>query len=165
MAIFYFLVFFTACVGVIALRKHSNLALTAYRILPAISLAPYLMHVWWAWDSVSGFGRSPDGPPVGVYPGLVAFALFAIGLVIGLVILAVVLARRFPLFIPLTPVVAGFFYWQVALRLLSWQAPDFIFIDNVPLVWLFLSSVFSVVLMGACGWVALILPVRSTRPY
>lgn len=165
MAVFYFLVFFATSIGVIALHRHQDLALTAYKVLTVVSLCPYLIHVWWAWDEVSGFGYiSPDGPLIGVYPGLVAFALFSISLVVGLIIFAVLQAHRYPLVIALTPIAAGFFYRIVALSLLSWQVPGgFVFLDNVPLVWLFGSSVFSAVFMGIVGWVALVLPERSNR--
>lgn len=95
--------------------------------------------------------------------GLVAFALFSVGLMVILLTLAVSLASRAPLIAALIPIVAGLFYWQVALRLLFWQVPGGIYIDDVPLIWLFLTSVVSTILMATCRWVALGRPSLPAR--
>lgn len=163
MIIFYFLVFSAACATVIAFRDRQNSALAAYRVLPTLSLFPYLLHVLWTWNFVSSFGP-PEHAPNGIFAGLVAFALFSIGLIAILLALAVALARRIPLIVALTPMVAGFFYWQVAPKLLYWQSPGgFVYLDNVPLIWLFLSSVFSTILMGLCGWFVFVRPSLPAR--
>lgn len=163
MVIFYFLAFSVACVAVIAFRKRSDSALASYRLLLTLSLLPYLLHVLWTWNFVSGFGP-PAQAQNGIFAGLIAFGLFSIGLIAILLALAVALARRVPLIVALTPMVAGFFYWQVPLRLLSWEAPGgFVYIDNMPLIWLFLSSTFSTILMGVCGWFVLVRPSLPAR--
>lgn len=159
MAIYYLVLFLTACIWVLALRQHPNRAADAYRALPVLSLSPYLLHTWYSWNFISGFGP-PAQPSNGIYPGLVAFAVFSISLMVGLGILAIRLARRFPLAVALTPMVLGIFYWQISLRLLYWQAPGFFLVDNVPLIWLFLLSVLSTVLMGLCAAIAL----KDKRP-
>lgn len=160
MSINFLVLFLLVVLAVVALRQNDPIALRGYRLLTILSLFPYLLHTWFAWQEISGFGP-PIQPATGVYPGLVAFAASSLLAQLGLGAIALMLDRRYLLGLVLVPLVAGLFYWQVALKLLKWRSPEFIFLDNVPLIWLAGLGIVSALLLGICGWVSL---RGSTQP-
>lgn len=159
MTINFLVLFLLAALAVIALGHQYGIAIKGYRFLAILSLSPYLVHTWFAWGEVSGFGP-PTGPATGVYPGLVAFAVSSLLAQLGLSALALTLPRRYLLGLTFVPLLAGLFYWYVALKLLQWRSPEWIFLDNVPLVWLAGISAVSAVVLAICGWVSLRVPTQ-----
>jgi hypothetical protein len=151
MVLFYFAAFFVVCLGVIALRRQPASARMLYRVVLLLSALPYLLHIWYTWGWVSGFG-DPQ-PRIGVYPGLVAFAATALVAVLGLLAFVWIILVRLPIATVALPAALWLVYWFGSLRLVYWRAPDFVPIDNRPLVWLFGFSAVATVLLAACLWV------------
>jgi hypothetical protein len=151
MVLLYLAAFFVVCLGVVALRHQPASALTLYRVALVLTAFPYLLHVWYTWGWVSGFG-DPQ-PRIGVYPGLVAFAATALIAVLGLLASAWIILPRLPIATVALPAALWLVYWFGSLRLAYWRAPDFVPIDNRPLVWLFGLSAVATVLLAACLWV------------
>lgn len=154
MAIFYFVLLIVLCWVPVALRRRPHSARVAYWFLLVFSLLPYLLHVAYTWGYITR--SSFDGPEGGtaVFPGLVALAFSGVVFAAGLLALGAALLRRLPLLAALTPTIMSGLYWSVSLRFLYWRSPAHLMIDNVPLIWLFISSLFSTVLLLLCGWFA-----------
>jgi hypothetical protein len=127
-----------------------------YRIGLLLSALPYVVHVQYTWGWVSGFG-DPQ-PPIGVYAGLVAFAVAGVLGTVALVAAALVLVRRMPLATAALPPALWVVYWFGTLRLIYWRAPDFVPIDNKPLIGLFAFSAVATVLLALTAWFALARP-------
>ena len=149
----YSLGFFVVCLGVVTLRHRPAAARLLYRGALLVATLPYLLHVRYTWGWVSGFG-DPQ-PRIGVYPGLVAFATSGVLAAVGLLALAWVVLPRVPLATVALPSVLWVVYRFVSLRLIYWRAPDFVPVDNRPLMWLFAFSVVATALLALSAWIAL----------
>jgi hypothetical protein len=148
----YFPAFVLLCIAAIALRRRPRVARTLYRLALPMAAVPYLLHVRYTYGSVSGFGD--PGPRIGVYPGLVAFAIAgALGTLV-LLMVAWVLVSRVPLATAALPPALWLTYWFGVLPLAYWQAPSFVPIDNKPLIWLFGFSAVATVLLALTAWLA-----------
>jgi len=117
-----------------------------------LAALPYVLHVRYTWGWVSGFGDPHSR--IGIYPGLVAFAVTALFVVLGLLALAWIVLARLPIATVALPIALWLVYWFGSLRLAYWRAPDFVPIDNRPLMWLFGFSAVATVLLAACLWAA-----------
>jgi surface polysaccharide O-acyltransferase-like enzyme len=144
--LFYFAGFFIVCLGVIALRDRPASARGVYRVALLLATLPYLLHVRYTWSWVSGFGD--PHPRIGVYPGLVAFAASGVVAAVVLVTVAWVVLRRVPVATVGLPLALWVGYWFGSLRLIYWRAPDFVPVDNRPLIWLFAFSAVATVLLA-----------------
>ena len=142
----YFAGFFIVCVGVAAFRHRPATARLLYRVALLLAILPYLLHVRYTWGWVSGFG-DPQ-PRIGVYPGLVAFAASGVIAAVALVALAWFVVRRVPVATVALPLALWLAYWFGSLRLIYWRAPDFVPVDNRPLIWLFAFSAAATVLLA-----------------
>jgi hypothetical protein len=152
----YLLGFPIVCLGVVVLRHRPGVARTLYRVALLLTTLPYLLHVRYAWGWVSGFG-DPQ-PRIGVYPGLIAFAASGVLAAVGLLALAWVMVPRAPIATAALPPSLWLVYWFGSLRFIYWRAPDFIPVDNKPLVWLFGFSVVATVLLAVSASFALARP-------
>lgn len=147
------------CLGAIVLRRRPAAARALYRVALFMTALLYLLHVWHTWRWVSSFG-DPQ-PRIGVYPGLVAFAVGGVVATLALLAAAWVIASRAPVAAAALPPALWLVYWYGVLRLAYWRAPGwFVPIDNKPLIWLFGYSAFATVLLALCAWIAL---ARRTR--
>ncbi len=146
MVLFCFTGFFIVCLGVVALRHRPESARALYRVALLLATLPYLLHVRYTWGWVSGFG-DPQ-PRIGVYPGLVAFAVSGVVAAVALVTLAWVVLRQVPIATVALPLALWVAYWFGSLRLIFWRAPDFVPVDNRPLIWLFAFSAVATVLLA-----------------
>ena len=147
------LAFLLAGLGSVALRSRPKAARALYRTALLLAVVPYLLHVRYTWGWVSGWG-DPQ-PPIGVYPGLVAFAVAGTFTAVALAAAAWVLAVRVPLVTVALPAALWLLYWFGILRLVTWRGPDFVPLDNKPLIGLFLFSAFATVLLALSAWAAL----------
>jgi hypothetical protein len=109
MAIDFLVLFILVALTVIALGHQYGIAIKGHRLLAILSLSPYLLHTWYAWEQASGFGP-PAQPPTGVYPGLVAFAESSLFAQCGMSALTLTLARRYLLGLTFVPLITGLFY-------------------------------------------------------
>jgi hypothetical protein len=150
---FYFPGFALVCLGAIVLRRRPAAARALYRVALVMVAVPYLLHVRYTWGFVSGFG-DPQ-PRIGVYPGLVAFAVAGTLATLGLLAAAWIMTSRAPIATAALPPVLWLVYWYGVLPLAYWRAPIFVPIDNKPLIWLFALSAFATVLLALCAWFAL----------
>lgn len=141
------------CLGAIVLRRRPPVALALYRVALLMTALLYVLHVWYTWRWVSGFG-DPQ-PPIGVYPGLVAFAIAGVLATLVLLAAAWILASRAPLIAAALPPAIWLVYWYGVIPVAFWRAPDFVPIDNKPLIWLFAFSAVATVLLALCAWIAL----------
>jgi len=157
----YFLVFFAVSLRTIAFRGRPPTAGLLYRGALLLAALPYLLHVRYTWGWVSGFG-DPQ-PRIGVYPGLVAFAIAGVVTTVALVAVAWVLVPRVPFVTAALPPTLWLLYWFVTLRLAYWRAPDFVPIDNKPLIWLFGFSAVATVLLASSAWIGLARPASRQR--
>jgi hypothetical protein len=151
-AVLYLLVLLVVCIGTVGVRHRPVAARAIYRGALAFSAAPYLVHVLYVWRWMSSFG-DPQ-PPIGVYPGLVAFAAAALGATLGLLAVAAWLMRRAPVAGAALPAALWLAYWYGALPLVRWRAPEVVPLDNVPLVWIFAASAFATVALALTAWLA-----------
>jgi hypothetical protein len=158
MVLFYFTGFFIVCLGVVAFRHRPESARALYRVALLLSTLPYLLHVRYTWGWVSGFG-DPQ-PRIGVYPGLVAFAASGVVAAVALVTLAWVVLRQVPIATVALPLALWVAYWFGSLRLIFWRAPDFVPVDNRPLMWLFAFSAVATVLLA----MSLLIGLRRSAP-
>jgi hypothetical protein len=150
----YFPVFVLVCLAVVVLRRRPGAARAFYRVALFVTALPYLLHVRFTWGFVSSFG-DPQ-PRIGVYPGLVAFAVVGVVATLGLLAAAWILASRLPLAAAALPSALWLVYWYGVLRLAYWRAPGwYVPIDNKPLIWLFAFSALATVLLALCAWIAL----------
>jgi hypothetical protein len=148
----YFLTFVLACAAVVAFRRRPAAAGALYRLALMLAALPYLLHAWYLWGWISGFGD--PAPRIGVYPGLVAFlAAAAIGTT-TLLLLAWITVSRMPLAAAAMPPALWLLYWFAVIPLAYWRAPAFVPIDNKPLIWLFAFSAFATLTLAITGWVA-----------
>lgn len=156
MLILGFPLFAVGCLAVVGLRRRPPAARRAYLLLLLLSATPYLLYVWYTWGYIRR--SSFEGPEGGtaIYPGLVAFVAAGVAVAVALLALSAALLRRLPLLTALTPLVLGFFFWTVALRVIYWTGPAFLMLDNMPLVWLFAWSAFTTVLLLLTAWIALV---------
>jgi len=157
----YFLALLLVCLGSVAFRRRPSAARGLYRAALLLAAVPYLMHVRYTWGWVSGFG-DPQ-PRIGVYPGLVAFAAAGVIITVGLVSVAWALVPRMALATAALPATLWLAYWYGSLRLVYWQMPDFVPIDNKPLVWLFASSAFATIVLALAASVAVARPASAHR--
>ncbi len=155
----YFLVFLLVSLGTIAVRHRPAAARALYRAALLMAAFPYLLHVWYTWGFVSSFG-DPQ-PRIGVYPGLVAFAVAGVLTTVALVAAAWVLVPRLPFATAALPPALWLTYWFGTLRLAYWRAPVFVPIDNKPLIWLFGFSAIATVLLASSAWIALARPLLA----
>jgi hypothetical protein len=155
----YFAAIVVACIAVMVLRRRLPIARMLYRLVLVMAAVPYLLHVRYTYGSVSGFGD--PGPRIGVYPGLVAFAVAGTVATLSLLALASVLASRMPLATAALPPTLWLVYWYGVIPLAYWQAPAFVPIDNKPLIWLFGFSAIATVLLALTAWLALPRPRRD----
>ena len=146
MALLYLAGFFVVCLGVVAFRHRPATARALYGLALLLVTVPYLLHVRYTWGWVSGFG-DPQ-PRIGVYPGLVAFAASGVVAAVGLGTVALLVLRRVPIATVGLPLALWLAYWFGSLRLIYWRAPDFVPVDNRPLIWLFAFSVVATVLLA-----------------
>jgi surface polysaccharide O-acyltransferase-like enzyme len=146
MVLFYFAGFLIVCLGVVAFRHRPATARVLYRIALLLATLPYLLHVRYTWGWVSGFGD--PSPRIGVYPGLVAFAATGVVAAVALGTLAWVALRRVPVATVALPLALWLAHWFGSLRLIYWRAPDFVPVDNRPLIWLFAFSAVATVLLA-----------------
>jgi hypothetical protein len=151
MVLLYLAAFLAVCFGVVALRRRPASARMLCRVALLLAALPYLLHVRYTWGWVSSFG-DPQ-PRIGVYPGLVAFAAAALITVLGLLTSAWIVLPRLPIATVALPGALWLVYWFGSLPLAYWRAPDFIPIDNRPLMWLFGVSAVATVCLAACLWV------------
>jgi hypothetical protein len=152
----YFLAFLLVCLGSIAFRRRPRSARAFYRVALVLAGLPYLMYVRYTWGWVSGFGD--PSPRIGVYPGLVAFAVVGALTTIALVAAAWVLVRRIPLAAAALPPALWLLFRFGSFPLVYWRGPPFIPIDNKPLIWLLAFSAFATVLLALSAFVALARP-------
>ena len=146
MVLLYFAGFFMVCLGVVAFRHRPAPARVVYRVALVLATLPYLLHVRYTWGWVSGFGD--PHPRIGVYPGLVAFAASGVVAAVAFVALAWFVVRRVPIATVALPLALWLAYWFGSLRLIYWRAPDFVPVDNRPLMWLFAFSAAATVLLA-----------------
>jgi hypothetical protein len=146
MVLWYFAGFFVVCLGVVALRHRPPAARMLYRVALLLVTLPYVLHIRYTWGWVSGFGD--PSPRIGIYPGLVAFAATGIVAVLALLSLAWIVLPRVPVATVALPPALWLVYWFGSLRLISWRGPDFIPVDNKPLIWLFALSALATVLLA-----------------
>ncbi len=149
----YFPALVLVCLGAVVLRRQPAAARTLYRIALVMAALPYLLHIRYTYGWVSGFG-DPQ-PRIGVYPGLMAFAVAGVIATLALLIAAWILVSRVPLITAALPPALWLVYWYGVLRLVYWRAPDFVPIDNKPLIWLFALSALATILLAATAWAAL----------
>jgi hypothetical protein len=161
MVLFYFAGFFIVCLAIVAFRHRPATARMLYRVALLLATLPYLLHVRYTWGWVSGFGD--PHPRIGVYPGLVAFAASGVVGAVALVTLAWVVLRRVPIVTVALPLALWLVYWFGSLRLIYWRAPDFISVDNRPLIWLFAFSAVATVLLAMSLLVGLRRPERDSH--
>jgi hypothetical protein len=155
----YFLAFLLVCLGSIAFRRRPQAARALYRVALLLAALPYLLHVQYVYGWVSGFGD--PSPRIGVYPGLVAFAVAGVLTTVALLAVAWLLVGRAPLATAALPPTLWLLYWFGVLRLAYWRGPSFVPIDNKPLIWLFAFSALATLLLALSAWVAL---ASRTRP-
>jgi hypothetical protein len=67
---------------------------------------------------------------------------------VALVTVALMVLRRVPVATVALPSALWLAYWFGSLRLIYWRAPDFVPVDNRPLIWLFAFSVAATVLLA-----------------
>ena len=146
MALFYFAGFSIVCLGVVVFRHRPAIARALYSLALLLVILPYLLHVRYTWGWVSGFGD--PHPRTGIYPGLVAFAASGVFAAVGLGTAALLVLRRVPIATVGLPVALWLAYWFGSLRLIHWRAPDFVPVDNRPLIWLFAFSVVATALLA-----------------
>jgi hypothetical protein len=146
MALWYVAAFFFVCLGVVALRHRPPAARMLYRVALLLSTVPYVLHIRYTWGWVSGFGD--PSPRIGIYPGLVAFAATGIIAALGLLTIAWIVLPRVPIATVALPPALWLVYWFGSLRLIFWRAPDFVPVDNKPLIWLFAFSTLATVLLA-----------------
>lgn len=159
MLILYFPLIAVVCLTVALVRcRWPRAARALYRMALLLAVLPYLLHVYYTWGWVTQFG-DPQ-PRIGVYPGVQAYTVSSLGAALLLLGAGWFLVRRFPLAAALVPAVLWLLYWYVCLPLVFWRAPEFVPLDNVPLVWLFASSAFATVVLAGSAWTAL----RRTPP-
>jgi hypothetical protein len=161
MLLIYLPVFLLICLGSIAFRHRPRSARALYRAALLLAALPYLLHVRYTWGWVSGFG-DPQ-PRIGIYPGLVAFAVAGTLTTVALIAAAWVLARRLPVATAALPPVLWLLYWYASLPLVYWRAPNFVPIDNKPLIALFAFSAFATILLALSAWFALARPSAVPR--
>jgi hypothetical protein len=149
----YFLAFLLVCVGSVAFRRRPDVSRALYRVALLLAALPYLMHVRYTWGWVSGFG-DPQ-PRIGVYPGLVAFAVVGVLSTVALALAAVVLVRPIPLATAALPPTLWLLHWFVTFPLVYEGGPVFVPIDNKPLIWLFAFSACATILLASTAWLAL----------
>lgn len=146
MVLWYLAGFFVVCLGVVALRHRPPAARVLYRVALLLSAVPYVLHIRYTWGWVSGFGD--PSPRIGIYPGLVAFAATGIVAALGLLAIAWIVLARVPIATVALPPALWLVYWFGSLRLIYWRAPDFVPVDNKPLIWLFALSVLATALLA-----------------
>ena len=161
MVLFYFAGILIVCLAVVAARHQPSSARVLYRVALLLATLPYLLHVRYTWGWVSGFG-DPQ-PRIGVYPGLIVFAATGVLAAVGLLGLAWVVLPRLPIATVALPTALWLVYWFGSLRLIYWRAPDFVPVDNKPLVWLFGFSAAATVFLAVSVWFALAHSAQRNR--
>lgn len=155
----YVLTFLLVCLGSVAFRRRPPVARAFYRVALLLVALPYLLHVRYTWGWVSGFGD--PHPRIGIYTGLVAFAAVGVLTTVALVTTSWALVPRIPLATAALPPALWLLYRFGSLRLVYWHAPDFVPIDNKPLIWLFTFSAIATILLALCAWVAVARPASD----
>ena len=110
----------------------------ALSLLAAGGLAPFAVHACWLIPYAATFSL-PERAPLGLYPGLVAFAALASAGWIGTVWYGGKAAAVYPPVLAVLPTLYGVGYYLLLL-LPVWDQPSFLLIDNTPLFWLALWS-------------------------
>ncbi len=151
MLVLAFPVFCVLCAAVISRRRTPDRARHLFALSIVAAATPFVLHAWSLFGSISGYG-DPQ-PPIGGYPGLVAFLTSAIVFAIVTTGAAIACATVSPLAASLAPLALGAVYWLVSLRLLRWRAPSFVPVDGTPLIWLFAWGVFSAFALMVTAWV------------
>ena len=148
----YFLAFVLVCAAVVAFRRRPAIARALYRLALLLAALPYLLHAWYLWGWISGFG-DPQ-PRIGVYPGLVAFLAAAAIATATLLLCGWFAVSHVPLAAAAMPPALWLLYWFAVIPLAYWKAPSFVPIDNKPLIWLFGFSAFATLALTVTGWAA-----------
>jgi hypothetical protein len=141
------------CLGVVVLRRQPSAARALYRVALLMTAVPYLLHVRYTWGFVSSFG-DPQ-PRIGVYPGLVAFAVVGVVATLVLLMAAWIMASRVPLVAAALPPVLWLVYWYGVIPLAYWRGPVLVPIDNKPLIWLFGYSAVATIVLALSAWIGL----------
>lgn len=153
MAILHLLALAALSLAVVLARGRPDAARGLFRVALLAAVVPYAVHVRYTWGWVSGYGD--PSPPVGVYPGLQAYAAVSAVAILLLLGAAWALVPRAPVATALLPAALGLAYRSLCLPLLDWRAPDLVPLDNVPLVWLFGTGVIAALLLAAAAWLGL----------
>lgn len=127
-----------------AWRQKPFYSLTAYRILIALSSFFWFEHYIWIIITKAGWGSDSTI----LIPGLKNFIIYSPILALAILSGAIIIAKYFPLVSALAPVALFSLTWFVTFRILLWQAPpDFYIADNIPNVWLIISSLITMVFL------------------
>lgn len=153
-----------AGLGLLLRRLPVPRRLAIFRMALALPLLPYALHAYWTFRFAIGWiDLERSDQPVGVYPGAIAFAVLSLALGVGVFLFGLWLGGRLPVLAALYPAILFIAYFNLALPLVSWQAPlDGVILDNMPNVWLFLIDFAAVAFIATAA--ALAVPRAVVRP-
>ena len=153
-----------AGLGLLLRRLPLERRIPLFRIAISLPLVAYALHVYWTYRySVGWVDLERSDQPVGLYPGVIAFALLSLALGVGVFLAALWIAGRLPVLAALYPAILFVAYFNLALPLVGWQAPfDGVILDNMPNVWLFLIDFAAVAFIATAA--ALAIPRSAVRP-